>query len=74
MVLPFPLMQVPDRTRPQYGEVAGVALALVFGWIIPALVPQPLKPELTEQVSTILFLGPRDPERPNVFPCPFKDG
>lgn len=74
MVLPFPLVQVPDGTRPQCGEVARVALALLFGWIIPALVLQPLKPELTGQVSTILFLGPRDPERPNVFPCPFKAG
>lgn len=34
MVLPFPLVQVPDGTRPQCGEVARVALALLFGWII----------------------------------------
>lgn len=29
-------------------------------------------PELTGQASTILFLGQGDPERPNVFPWPFK--
>lgn len=74
MLVPFPLMQVPDGTRPQDGEVARVALASGVGWIIPASALQPLGSELTGQVSTIMFMEPGDPERPSVFPWPFKDG
>jgi hypothetical protein len=69
MVVPFLLMQVPDGTRWLGWHW--------LQWLDGLLQLQHFSPwglSLKGQVSTILFMGPGDPERPSVFPWPFKDG